>query len=96
MIRSVVGTVLSTAVLAVVLSVHAGVPYIYTLCIVAGVVVCGHLVTLDDDHEGGWGNPYGEKEIWYGSLKLLLLKVIFFIALLIIAFTVPCVAKLGG
>ena len=96
MIRPVIAVVLAVAVLAFVLSFVAGVAYIYTFCMVAAVIVCGHLVTLDDDYPGGWSNLDGDKEIWQSSLKALAVKVVVLIALLLVALYVPTISDLGA
>jgi hypothetical protein len=46
---------------AVVLSLTLAVPYIFTMTGFAGWVFIGHVVTIDDDLRGGWGNPDGRQ-----------------------------------
>jgi len=95
MIRSTVVILSAVSVLAVVLSLTSGIPYIYTACAVAAVVFFGHLVTLDDDRMGGWNNEYEEREVWHQSLKELALKFLVCIVLLVITYTFPTIASLG-
>lgn len=95
MIRSTVFILLAVSVLAVLLSVAACIPYIYTASTVAAVVFFGHLVTLDDDRKGGWNNEYEEEDFWRQSLKELVLKLAVLIILLIITFVFPGIASLG-
>lgn len=44
---------------AVLLAALWSVPYLYTLIGFAAWAFAGHLITIDDDLPGGWGNPDG-------------------------------------
>ena len=51
--------------------------------ILSGLVVFGHLVTLDDDAPGEWSNPDGSESIWRHSLMELSVKILVFIVVVI-------------
>ena len=84
--------VVTTAVLAIAASLLFELPYIFTFLAVAGIVVIGHVVTIDDDMPGGWSNPDGAVPCPWQEL-LVKLSVLAFLVLL--AF-VPWVRQFGG
>ncbi len=61
---------------------YIGVPAL----ILSGLVAVGHLVTLDDDALGEWSNPDGSKSIWSHSLMELSIKILVFIAVVIVIY----------
>ena len=78
----------------IVVSYFAKVPYIYTLLGIATWVLIGHLITMDDDMEGGWSNLDRKRTIWDQSKRTLLLKFLFVILLLIILFAFPSIKNI--
>lgn len=90
-IKAIALLTLVTIVVAVALSLFWGVPYIFTFVGSATLVLGGHIVTLDDDLAGGWGNPDGEQSFPWAELltKLAVLVVLGLLAL------VPGVRALG-
>jgi hypothetical protein len=55
-----------------------------SIVILLGWAVVGHLVTIDDDMPGEWSNPAGSKSIGYRSLLELLVKVLVFVAAILV------------
>lgn len=78
---------------AICLSAFWQVAYIYTLIGFSGLVVVGHLVTIDDDFPGGWSNPDGSQTFPWKEL-LLKVGVLFFLGLLAALF--PGLRRLGA
>lgn len=44
--------------------------------LLAAWAAIGHLVTIDEDAEGGWSNPEGSSAIWHQSLRALAVKIV--------------------
>lgn len=80
-------------VVAVALSLLAGIPYIYTLLGFSAWAFFGHLITSDDDMRGGWSNPDGTRPFPWVEL---LIKAVIFVALCIVAVAFPVVRGLGS
>lgn len=83
-------------VVAVALSFLFGVPYAYTLIGFALWIFFGHLVTLDDDEPGGFGNPDESRPVWRSSLKELGVKFLILAGLAVAVFIFPILQELGA
>lgn len=77
---------------ALALSALWDVPYIYTLIGFAAWAFIGHVVTADDDVEGGWSNPDGSQPFPWLELAV---KAAVLVALIVVAYYFPMVRALG-
>ncbi|PAV25755.1 hypothetical protein CF392_09520 [Tamilnaduibacter salinus] len=87
---------LAIVVVAVALSFLFGVPYAYTLIGFAVWGFFGHLVTLDDNEPGGFGNPEESRPVWRGSLKELGVKFLILTGLAVAVVVFPILQELGA
>lgn len=94
--RNIIYSSIFIAVVTLGLSMLAGVAYIYTLCGLSAWIAVGHFITLDDDMPGEWSNPEGSKKLWRGSLAILAVKFLVFIALIVTVLSFPSLAKFGA
>ena len=83
-------------VTAIGLSLAFQVPYLYTIIGLAIWTFVGHLVTLDDDAEGGWSNPDSSRRFWQRSLFELIVKLLVLVALLAAAARFPTLSTFGA
>lgn len=74
--------ILLVALITAALSAFANIAYIYSLCFFSGWIAVGHLVTLDEDMPGEWGNLEESPKIWRRSRIELLVKLVVFMALI--------------
>jgi len=89
--KSVAAVLAITTIVAVALSTLWRVPYIYTFVGAATLVVIGHVITIDDDLPGGFGDPDGSQPFPWRDLTI---KVVIAI-LLGLAALVPEIAAFG-
>jgi len=89
--RTIAILIVVTTAMAVTFSALWRVPYVFTFLGIAALVLGGHIVTLDDDLEGGWSNPDGSQPLPWAELltKALVVVVLGLLAL------VPGVRALG-
>lgn len=87
---------LAIVAVAVGLSVWFGVPYAYTLMGFAVWVFVGHLITLDDEAPGGFGNPDESQSEWHGSLRELGIKALILLAMVMAIVIFPVLKELGA
>jgi hypothetical protein len=87
--------ILATVVVAasVLLSLAFSVPYVFTVTGFAGLAFLGHVVTIDEDLRGGWGDT-GEKRLFpWGEL---LSKAVVFFGLCWAIAAFPALRSFGG
>jgi len=59
-------------------------------------VALGHLLTLDDDLPGEWGNLDGAKKVWQQSVGELGIKILVMLVVLSLAVCIPELREYGG
>ena len=90
------GFAVVVSLVALALSWFFGVPYYYTLLGFLGLVVVGHLVTIDDEEPGGWSNLEGSEKIWHSSLWELGAKAaVLLVGILLLVFF-PALQEFGA
>ena len=92
--RNIILWLLFIAIIVLVLSILADIPYIISILGLSIWSLLGHLVTLDDDMPGGWGNPEGSKKIWTHSKKELFIKLLIAIGIYALIAIFPGIKKL--
>lgn len=95
-IKAVGVVFLVVLVVAIVLSLAFDLPYLYTVIGFAVWAFVGHLVTIDDDAEGGWSNPEGSRQFWRHSLFELFVKLLIMVVLFMIATAFPTLRSFGS
>ena len=91
--RRIAWLVAVLAIVAILLSLLWGVPYIYTLIGAATWTVAGQLITADDDLPGGWSNPDGAQPFPWRELGA---KVAVVVVLVAVAAYFPVVTTFGS
>ena len=81
LVKRIALLLLGTSIAAIGLSALLRVPYIFTFVGVAALVLAGHVVTIDEDMPGGWGNPDGSQPFPWREL-LVKVAVVAVLALL--------------
>jgi hypothetical protein len=80
-------------VAAVLLSLVFSVPYVFTVTGFAGLAFAGHVVTIDEDLRGGWGDTGEKCPFPWGEL---LSKAVVFFGLCWAIAAFPALKSFGG
>jgi len=71
-VASLAASLLASVLLGARAALWCGMPAL----LMATWAALGHLVTIDEDAEGGWSNPEGSPKIWHQSLRRLAVKIV--------------------
>jgi hypothetical protein len=91
--RKIAWAAAGVAAIAVLLSLIWRVPYLYTLIGAAAWAFVGHIITADDDTQGGWSNPDGSIPFPWREIVVKASLLAFLVA---IAVLFPGARALGG
>ncbi|GAA0860352.1 hypothetical protein [Aliiglaciecola litoralis] len=82
-------------ILTLLISYFGEVSLAFSFACVTVFASVGHLISLDDDFKGGWGNPEGDRSIVLKSILELVAKIAFSVLTWWVVLSFPSVNQYG-